>query len=248
LDAVKETGRIFLTAEWRHLAMLNYEVDPGLLRPLVPTGTELDSWNGQTLVTLVGFLFLGTRVLGVPVPLHRDFEEVNLRFYVRRKAEGQWRRAVVFVQEIVPRVAVAWVARVLYGENYRRTAMSHQIEFDDGHHRVKRVSYSWKGESRHNRLEVCVAGDPHAPGDGTIEEFITNHYWGCSRRPGGGTVEYQVEHPRWRCWQASGRAEGDLRGQYGDAFSECFASDPRSALLAEGSPVKVYRPDRVLRD
>jgi uncharacterized protein len=57
---VTETGRIFLTAEWRHLAMLNYAIDPELLRPLAPPGTELDSWNGQTLVTLVGFLFLRT--------------------------------------------------------------------------------------------------------------------------------------------------------------------------------------------
>src|SRR5215470_635533 len=102
--------------------MLNYEIDPTLLQPLVPPGTELDSWNGQSFITLVGFLFARTRVLGVPIPLHRNFEEVNLRFYVRRQAPDGWRRAVVFIQELVPRSAIAWVARSFYCENYVRAA------------------------------------------------------------------------------------------------------------------------------
>ena len=81
--------RPFLTARWRYLAMLNYEVPPEALAPLVPAGTELDSWQGKTFVSVVGFLFLDTRVLGIAIPGHRDFEEVNLRFYVRRKAAGR---------------------------------------------------------------------------------------------------------------------------------------------------------------
>src|SRR5262245_23342601 len=108
----------FLTAEWRHLAMLNFEVDSGILRPLVPDGTELDQCDGKTFVSLVAFLFLNTRVLGVPIPFHRSFEEVNLRFYVRRKAGSEWRRGVVFIKELVPRRLIAWTARIVYGENY----------------------------------------------------------------------------------------------------------------------------------
>jgi hypothetical protein len=247
---VAETGQIFLTAEWRHLAMLNYAIDPELLRPLAPPGTELDSWNGQTLVTLVGFLFLRTRVLGVPVPFHRDFEEVNLRFYVRRKTRGEWRRAVVFIQEIVPRAAVAWVARALYGENYVRAPMSHQIGCDDGHPGgSKRVSYSWRRGRQVYRLEVCVEGSPQMLGHGTLQEFITDHSWGYSRRPGRGVSEYRVEHPRWRYWPASGHVEGDLCAQYGEAFGEYLTSQqPYSALLAEGSPVRVYRPISLAAD
>src|SRR5687767_11760578 len=75
----------FLTAEWRWLVMLNYAVNPSVLLPLVPRGTELDAWEGRTYASVVGFMFLDTRVLGVPIPFHRDFEEVNLRFYVRRR-------------------------------------------------------------------------------------------------------------------------------------------------------------------
>jgi uncharacterized protein YqjF (DUF2071 family) len=105
--------RVFLTGEWRYLALLNWRVDPGLLEPLVPRGTTLDRWQGATYVSLVGFLFRDTRVLGVPVPLHRDFEEVNLRFYVRREVDGEVRRGVTFIKEIVPRRAIAGSATPL---------------------------------------------------------------------------------------------------------------------------------------
>ena len=98
--------------------MLNYVVDPALIERLVPVGTEIDYENGETFVSIVGFLFLDTRLLGVPIPLHRDFEEVNLRFYMRRKSADNWRRGVVFIRELVPRRAIALVARAFYGERY----------------------------------------------------------------------------------------------------------------------------------
>src|SRR5947207_15642078 len=114
----------FLTAQWRHLVMLNYEVDADVLTPLVPAGTTLDLWQGRALVSVVGFRFLGTRVLGVSVPWHRDFDEVNLRLYVRRELEGgEVRRGVVFVREVVARRAITWLARVAYNEPYRTLPM-----------------------------------------------------------------------------------------------------------------------------
>ena len=109
---------VFLTAEWRDLVMLNYAVDPAILVPHVPNGTELDTWEGTTFTSLVAFSFLSTRVKSLPIPFHRDFEEINLRFYVRAKGPEGWRRGVVFVKEVVPRLAIASVARWLYNENY----------------------------------------------------------------------------------------------------------------------------------
>ena len=105
--------RPFLTARWESLLLLNYPCRREWLEPLVPAGTELDAWHGETLVSLVGFLFTDTRLLGVPVPFHRTFEEVNLRFYVRRPGpDGVMRRAVVFISELVPRfdmsLAASW--------------------------------------------------------------------------------------------------------------------------------------------
>ncbi|MCI0435392.1 MAG: DUF2071 domain-containing protein, partial [Gemmatimonadetes bacterium] len=165
----------FLTAEWRHLVLLNYEITPAALRPLVPAGTELDAFDGRTYASVVGFRFLNTRVLGVPIPGHRNFEEINLRFYVRRKCEGEWRRGVVFVKEFVPKRAIAWTARLLYGENYHAAPMAHRIDFD-GDGMPARVEYSWRTAGRDHALSLRVSGPPQAIAPGGLEEFITEHY------------------------------------------------------------------------
>src|SRR5262249_55610023 len=134
----KGVDRVFLTAEWRHLAMLNYAVDADMLRPFVPRGTELDFFGGRAYISLVAFRFLNTKVLGLPVPGHRDFDEANLRFYVRRPAGREMRRGVVFIREVVPRRMVAAVARWAYNEQYVARPMWHDVT-------SSRVAYGWDG-------------------------------------------------------------------------------------------------------
>ena len=133
--------RVFLSAEWRDLVMVNYEVDAKLLNDYVPPGTVLDSFDGRTYVSLVGFQFRRTSLFGaLPVPFHRDFEEINLRFYVRHKEGNEDRRGVVFIAEIVPKWAIAKVARIVYGENYIRLSMKHRVDKTGHHHRRVRVA------------------------------------------------------------------------------------------------------------
>lgn len=231
--------RPFLTAQWRHLAMVNYEIDRAVLQPLVPAGTELDCWQGRAFVSVVGFRFLDTRVWGRPIPYHRDFEEVNLRFYVRRRAEDGWRRAVVFVKEIVPRVAIAITARWLYGENYVALPMRHHIESDA---KSTSVSYSWWLRHGEYRLDMSVNGESRDVIDGSEEEFITEHYWGYARGRHETTTEYRVEHPRWRVRPASSaRFTGDVAALYGAEFVECLSASPTSAFLADGSDIAVFK-------
>jgi uncharacterized protein YqjF (DUF2071 family) len=233
----------FLTAEWHNLAMLNFEIDPKVLRPFVPAGTELDNWQGRTFISVVGFLFLNTRVFGVAIPFHRNFEEVNLRFYVRRKASDGWRRGVVFVKELVPRAAIALTARVVYGENYVAVPMNHHIDGEDaGGETARTVSYSWRFRGRENRIELTVQGNAEEAPDGSDAEFITEHYWGYARRRGGRTMEYRVEHPRWRIARASSaRLDCDVGGLYGNQFVEFMNAPAASAFLADGSDVTVFR-------
>ena len=118
----------FLAAEWRDLLIINYEVDPALLFPRLPAGTSLDLFEGRALVSLVGFRFLQTRVRGIAIPGYQDFEELNLRFYVtHRTPAGELRRGVCFIGEFVPRRAIAWVARWVYGEPYRALPLRHRL-------------------------------------------------------------------------------------------------------------------------
>jgi uncharacterized protein YqjF (DUF2071 family) len=239
--------RPFLTAEWRFLVMLNWAVDPELLRPLVPRGTELDEWNGTTYASVVGFLFLRTRVLGIPIPFHRDFEELNLRFYVRRRGPEGWRRGVVFVKEVVPRFAIATVARVAYNENYAAMPMRHRIG-RDGMSLVPggRVEYGWRLRGEWQAVAARTAGEPVALTPGSEAEFITEHYWGYAVQRDGGTVEYQVEHPAWRVWSVEESTfRCDVAAMYGARFTAALSAAPRSAFVAEGSPVVVRRGVRI---
>ncbi|MGH9769167.1 MAG: YqjF family protein [Blastocatellia bacterium] len=237
----------FLIAEWRHLAMLNYEIAPALLAPSVPCGVELDTWNGRNFVSVIGFLFLKTRVLGLPVPFHGNFEEINLRFYVRRRAENGWRRGVVFIKEIVPRWAIATVARVVYNENYIARPMSHLIDLDSGAIAPNgSVEYSWLDDGSWHRMRARTAGESQALATGSEEEFITEHYWGYAKQRGGDTVEYQVEHPRWRVWRTSeADFECDVKRVYGHQFVECLSAKPSSAFVADGSAVVVRKGVRI---
>ena len=234
----------FLTAEWKHLAMLNYEIEPSVLAPFIPAGTELDSWNGKTFVSVVGFLFLNTRVFGVAIPFHRDFVEVNLRLYVRRKAADGWRRGVVFIKEVVPRLAIAFAARTLYNEPYVALPMTHQVQTDSD--TISSVKYGWSSGQAQHSLEVNLCTAFEALHDGSEAEFITEHYWGYNQQRDGSTLEYRVEHPRWRVGEAvEATLDCDVAGFYGDRFAASLCGKPASAFLADGSAVTVYRGVRI---
>ena len=226
--------------------MLNWEMDRSLFQPLVPAGTELDDWNGKLYVSVVGFLFLKTRILGIAVPFHADFEEVNLRFYVRRKADGGFRRGVVFVKELVPRRLVALVARRVYHENYVAVPMAHDIGFrDDGS--PSRVEYSWIQARAEGRLRLAAGSGRRSLEAGSVEEFLAEHYYGYVRQPDGHTLEYAVEHPPWQFWPAEKAGlDTDVPSLYGRRYAGALDRAPDVAFLAEGSEVRVRRGSRVL--
>jgi uncharacterized protein YqjF (DUF2071 family) len=216
--------------------MINYEVPAEILAPLVPRGVQLDQFEGRTLVSMVGFLFEDTRVLGVPPPFHQNFEEVNLRFYVRHERAGEVRRGVVFVKELVPKAMIAWVARNVYNEQYEAVPMRHSV--DPG----RRARYEWNVDDRWHSMEVVTTGAPYDSQPGSEEEFITEHYWGYTAQPDGSTIEYQVTHPKWKVWQtATSTFDCDVAALYGLRFEPYLKQKPSSAFLAEGSAIVVYR-------
>jgi uncharacterized protein YqjF (DUF2071 family) len=241
-EIVNTPGR-FLTAEWRNVAMLNYEVDPSLVRPFVPAGTELDFWNAKTYVSLVGFRFLGTRVFGIPIPFHGDFDEANLRFYVVRLEGREVKRGVVFIREIVPRWAVAKIARTVYNENYVALAMSHRINHCES---GVEAEYAWRSRGKWSKIRLATSGAAILPAEGSQEQFIAEHYWGYTAQRNGGCLEYRVEHPPWRVWPShDAKFEGEMEELYGRDLAAVVTRQPSSAFLAEGSPVTVYRGRRL---
>lgn len=233
--------RTFLTAEWINLLMLNYAVDPALLQPLVPSGTELDLYEGKTWLSLIGFEFNRTRVLGFAIPFHQNFEEVNVRFYVRRGSK----RGVVFIRELVPKRAVAAIARWVFNEKYQRVPMSHRIE-NRPSGGIAKAEYAWNAGSERCVMRMETKGSAYFPAPGSESEFITEHYWGYAAQRDGGCLEYQVQHPQWRVWEPNEAGfSGNATSIYGAEIASILTRTPDSAFMAEGSAVTVSKGTRI---
>jgi len=220
--------------------MMNYPIDPAILQPRLPRGCELDFFDGRTFVSMVGFRFLDTRVMGCRLPGHTDFDEINLRFYVRhRNAAGEWQRGVVFVREIVPRRLIAFVARTVYNEPYIALPCRHDVQLAEGN-TPGYAEYAWQFAGRWNRLRATFAGEPAIPPMDAEETFITEHYWGYNAQRNGGTKEYQVEHPRWPVWNATTtELDCDIAALYGAEYVPVLTQTPSSAFIAVGSEICV---------
>jgi len=215
--------------------MANYEIEPTLLEKFVPKGAKLDFYDGKCFASLVAFMFLDTRVLGFPVPFHINFEEVNLRFYVKRETANETRRGVVFIKEIVPRFAIATVARLFYGEPYEAWRMSHAKT-------EKELSYGWWKADCINQIKVEIGENSGIPPENSPGEFIIEHYWGYTRRGANRTDEYKVEHPKWELFSvADYEIKVDFGRLYGEQFTFLNDEKPHSIFVAKGSEVAVYK-------
>ena len=235
---------VFLSAKWLNLLLLNYIVPPALLKPHVPRGTELDLWNDHAYVSVVGFMFCNTRVLGIPIPFHRTFEEVNLRLYVKRRVGNDQRRAVTFIRELVPRAAIAITARLTYNEPYRYLPMTHRLEPSES--KPLRAEYRWTDDGRSCGIVTEQIGAPAAPPPDSEEAFMTQRHWGYTPQRDGSTVEYRVAHPVWNVSRVElARVVGDTSGLFGREFAAIIAGRPASALFADGSAVTVHKPVRL---
>lgn len=216
--------------------MANYSIDKKILDRYLPPKTEIDLWNDICYISLVGFMFKDTKVKGLKIPFHTNFEEVNLRFYVRFKDNGEWKRGVVFIKEIVPKPALTFVAKSVYKENYETMTMSHSWTTSEDN---LTVEYKWK-KGRWNSLKVITDKKASLIQDNSEEEFITEHYWGYTKISNEKTSEYGVEHPKWEIYKTIDYLiDIDFGDIYGQEFSFLTSEKPKSVFLVEGSEIKV---------
>jgi uncharacterized protein YqjF (DUF2071 family) len=234
---------VFLRAEWRNLIMANYVIDPNILKPYLPYNTELDLWNNKCYVSLVGFMFLNTKVKGLKIPFHINFEEVNLRFYVKYKEDNIWKRGVVFIKEIVPKPALTFIANTIYKEHYETLPKSHEWTDDSNY---KTIKYNWKKNNKWNSISVCADKSSKEILIDSEEEFISEHYWGYTKIDNLITSEYAVEHPRWNVNPIIDyNLDVNFGNTYGDYFSFLDHEKPTSVFLAEGSEIFVKNGKRI---
>lgn len=227
--------RVFLFAQWRDLIIASYGVDPGLLERRLPDGLQLDLFEGQAVFSLVGFMFLDTRVLGVAWPGYRNFPEINLRFYVREQ-NGD-RRGVVFVRELVRSRIVAQIARRLYNEPYVRAKINSEI----GQGETRRVRYDFASNGGQGMMRVESAIDEVIPGEDSTEHWFKEHQWGYGSTRRGATLRYEVQHPHWGCHLVHTHdIDVDWGSIYGEEWTHMREAEPLSVVHAEGSGIQVF--------
>ncbi|MGB5556189.1 MAG: DUF2071 domain-containing protein [Flavobacteriaceae bacterium] len=227
----------FLKAAWRKLAIANYVIPPRVLSNYIPSGTELDLWEGKCFVSLVGFMFLNTKLVGVKIPFHTNFEEVNLRFYVKRFENGTWKRGVVFIKEIVPKPGLTFVANLMYNEHYETLPMRHDWTENNNN---RTVAYHWKKKGHWHFIKLIANLESSEIPEKSETEFITEHYWGYAKVNEKITNEYEVTHPKWCQYEVvHSEIKVDFGMVYGPDFEFLNTMRPDSVMLAEGSEITV---------
>lgn len=233
----------FLTAEWNNLIMANYIIDPAILKEYIPNKTELDVYNGNVYVSLIGFMFEKTKLLGISIPFHVNFEEVNLRFYVRYNDKGQWKRGAVFIKEVVPKPAITIIANTLYHEKYSTMPMKHF--FNENDEEIK-LGYHWKHNNKWNKLEATTHINALPMQPGSEQEFIAEHYWGYSKYNDTTTFEYNVQHPAWQVYEVKDYLiDCDFEALYGKQFALLQDIKPNSVFVAKGSAISVLHKKKL---
>jgi len=233
----------FLTVYWKNLIMANYEIDAYLLKDLTANNTEIDLHNSKCYVSLVGFMFLDTKVLGIPIPFHKNFEEVNLRFYVKHKSGNEWKRGVTFIKEIVPKFLIKFIANNLYSEKYESMPMRNELNIS---HIAINTGYFWKASDEEYYIKASADKESFMAESGSTEEFITEHYWGYTKVNNNSTSEYEVEHPKWKLHKVNSYdINCDFGKLYGKRFSFLNNAKPSSVFLAEGSEIIVRKGSKL---
>jgi len=227
----------FLSAHWENLIMANYDVNPELLIPYLPKGVQLDMFDNKFYISLVGFMFKKTSLFKVPIPFFGTFEEINLRFYVKKIEGNNIKRGVVFINETVPYKSVAWLANKLYKEHYISIPTKSSIKINS---HLKNIDYLWKINNGWNHLTVNATNVNSQMQADSIEEFIFEHYYGYTKINNELSQEYKVNHPRWLVNKVIDYSVNcDFNSMYGKDFSFLSNKKPDSVILANGSPVTV---------
>jgi uncharacterized protein YqjF (DUF2071 family) len=230
-------SRIFISALWEDIIMANYEIDPSVLKPFLPNGVELDLYNEKAYISLVGFMFKKIRIFRVSIPFFGNFEEVNLRFYVKRTESDHVKRGVVFINETVPYKPVAWLANKLYKEHYISIPTRSSIKDEESKRKIK---YEWEKNCNWNYIVAETSKESELMANNSIEEFIFEHYYGYTKVDSLNTIEYNVNHPRWRIRKViDSSIDCDFKAMYGSDFSFLNEQKPNSVIAAEGSAVSI---------
>jgi uncharacterized protein YqjF (DUF2071 family) len=168
-------GPWVMTQSWHDLLFAHWPIPVDVMRALVPSALELDTFDGSAWVGVVPFRMSGVRPRLLPAtPWLSAFPELNVRTYVKARHPAQPKPGVYFFSlEAANPVAVA-LARGLFKLPYFNAQM--QLR-DDGH------TIDYQSRRTHRGAPAAEFAGHYAPTGpvyraqkGTLEEWLTERY------------------------------------------------------------------------
>lgn len=216
-------GPWLMFQRWHELLFAHWPVAPDALRPLLPPGLELETFEGDAWIAVVPFRMsaIHPRLLP-PLPWLSAFPELNVRTYVTAGGKpGVW----FFSLEAANPVAVA-AARRLFHLPYCNAAMSLARQGDE-------VVYSSVRTHRGAPPANCEVryrptGAPSSASPGTLEHWLTERYCLYAADPQGGLWRGEIDHVPWPLQPAEA------------AFSTNTMTEPLGLQLPDRAPLLHY--------
>ena len=228
-----------LTMRWEELLFLHWPMAAAVLRPHLPAGLELETFDGSAWLGVVPFRMARTRLRWLPpVPTTHTFPEINLRTYVRAGGRsGVW----FFSLDAASRLAVE-SARLGFGLPYFAARMACRRDGECVHYHSERTD--WRGPAASFRGDWRPVGSFAPAVRGTLLHFLVERY--CmfvSRR--GRLMCGEVAHAPWQLAAAEVRLEAnDMTRLLGCEL----LGPPVSALVAAPLDVVAWSLARVSFD
>jgi uncharacterized protein YqjF (DUF2071 family) len=173
---------------WHDLLFLHWPVRPELVRPLIPSVLEIDTFDGWSWIGVVPFRMTGVRPRYVPLSL--DFPELNVRTYVKSSGKsGVWFFSLDAASWISVRTA-RWL-----GLPYYDAQMTVQLDQDTVHYKSVRLDKKAAPAEFDASYRPTAAVYHSIPG--TLDHWLTERYCLYSARTAHRPVYGDIHHAPW---------------------------------------------------
>ncbi|HZL36456.1 MAG TPA: DUF2071 domain-containing protein [Tepidisphaeraceae bacterium] len=201
---------------WHELLFMHWPIRPGLLRPLLPAGLELDTFDGEAWLGLVPFRMSGVRPRGVPpIPGMSAFPELNVRTYVTTLGRpGVW----FFSLDAANWPAVR-MARRFFHLPYFNAAMAVDAQGDEIRYHSRRTHCN--APSAELRMRYRPTGPAYFTREGNLDHFLTHRLCLYCANSCGQIFRGDIHHVRWSLQPAEAEVElNEMSAQIGVALPD----------------------------
>jgi uncharacterized protein len=180
---------------WYDLLFAHWEIEPELLQPFIPSGLQLDTYQGKAWIAVVPFRMSGIRLKYMPsIPYTSNFPEINVRTYVTY----QGKPGVYFFSLDASNYLAVKVAKSFFHLPYYHS----KIEVRSEGASIKYHSYRKK-----SREEFRFKGNYQPISDvfhaerGSLEYWLTERYCLYTEKYNR-LYRGEIHHPPWPLQQA----------------------------------------------